>query len=516
MPFDLASAQPVKGFDLASAQPVKPTGLEWTKGVDPSLYSKEDAAANAKLKAQRDNPYSLEKVGRAISLAGRMPLDAATAIPLAAADAGVGVRNLITGEGAPSASSMYNEGLSKLGVASPNTRTEKVGQFVGTALMGSQLPIPQVKNAAPANFVSKAAATSESGLTPAQAQAAQAGKDLGMRLTPGKESGSKALQQLEAKLESQPLTSGPFTSLAKGNQEVLNTTWAKAIGEEGKTLDASTLGRAVDRLGNQFESFRSAKHIVAVDPAKTSKVIDGIEEEIRGLGAGKIRDNELVQDFEKLAQSGALNGQQLGRLSSKFGKAAYKQMSGANGDRDLGHALYAIKDHVDDLLGSGLSAAEKGAYDATRQQWRALQQLTSRVGNVNPSTGNVSGGAMANYLQQADKNGFLFGKNGSDAYQATRFAQAFKPIVGDSGTATRSTPALADLALGIPANLASRAYLTKPGSALAETLLKIGGARPSPGATTGATDATLPTISEWRNASEAQRKKLMDALQRSQ
>jgi hypothetical protein len=44
-------------------------------------------------------------------------------------------------------------------------------------------------------------------------------------------------------------------------------------------------------------------------------------------------------------------------------------------------------------------------------------------------------------------------------YQATRFAQAFKPLVGDSGTATRTmelTPL--NMMLAMPTNLAARAY----------------------------------------------------------
>jgi hypothetical protein len=116
------------------------------------------------------------------------------------------------------------------------------------------------------------------------------------------------------------------------------------------------------------------------------------------------------------------------------------------GDRDLGEALYRVKDHVDDVLAQGMSKAEAAAYADTRKQYRAFKQLTARVGNVNPNTGNVNPDALANYLQQTDKNGYLLGKNPSPHYNAVRYAQAFKPIVGDSGTATRSMNA-GDVAL---------------------------------------------------------------------
>jgi hypothetical protein len=142
-------------------------------------------------------------------------------------------------------------------------------------------------------------------------------------------------------------------------------------------------------------------------------------------------------------------------------------MMSPTGDRDWGQALYAVKNHVDDLLQSTLTGPESAEYAAARQQYRSLMQLTGRTGNLNSTTGDVSGTSIANYLQQSDKRGYLFGGNESDAYNATRFAQAFKPLVGNSGTATRSSPKLTDLALGIPANLLSRAYLSAPGGGLA-------------------------------------------------
>ena len=303
-------------------------------------------------------------------------------------------------------------------------------------------------------------------LTPAQQQAAQSGSQIGMELTPGQASGNKALQQLEAKLESQPWTSGPFTALKRSNQEALNAQWAQQIGENGTSLDASVLGRANDRLGQVFESVRDANRVLPVNPQVTTSTIDTIDQGVQGLIPGSIRDNALVKQLETITSQGSINGEQLGSLSSKLGRVAYKQMTSPSGDRDLGQALYAVKDHVDDLVEQTLKPDELATYSAARGQYRNLMTLTSRIGIVNPSTGNVSGANLANKLQQSDRQGFLFGKNQSDAYNAARFAKAFQPVVGDSGTATRSWN-LADLPIGIPSNIAARAYLTGPGGALA-------------------------------------------------
>lgn len=310
----------------------------------------------------------------------------------------------------------------------------------------------------------------EEGLTAAQQRAMEAGQQLGMRATPGTISGNRPLQQLEAKLESQPMTSGPFFALKDANQRVLNRVTGAAIGETTDSLDSVALGRAADRLSAVFDNVRTPNRIVLSDPQAISRALNGIDHEYEGLlpNNGSIRDNPLVRNLETLTQQGGINGEQLGSLTSKLGRAAWKQMSSPNGDRDMGQALYAVKDHVDDLIQSTLQPEEVQAYAQARQQYRNLMLLTSRTGIVNPASGNVSGAALANKLQQADKSGYLYGRNQSDWYNAARFAQAFKPIVGDSGTATRSmiTNPM-QLLTSVPINAGVRAYLRTPAATAA-------------------------------------------------
>jgi hypothetical protein len=56
-------------------------------------------------------------------------------------------------------------------------------------------------------------------------------------------------------------------------------------------------------------------------------------------------------------------------------------------------------------------------------------------------------------------------------YEAARFAQAFRPIVGDSGTATRMmeiTPL--NMLLSMPTNIAASAYTSAPAIATARRM----------------------------------------------
>jgi hypothetical protein len=439
-----------------------------------------------------------------------------------AMDAGVATRNLAGDAlnkalGRPATSdydlpsNMFDQALDSLTTAPKGIG--KAAEFVSTGLLGAKFPTPTGLNAADAQAIARVPAgfrpgvsnvpqlppSPVGGLTGTQRAAATQGRQLGMQLTPGQASGSVPLQQLEARLASKPMTSGPLAAIAAKNQAVLNRTAAQAIGENSPTVDAEVLGRANDRLGNVFANVRSNNRIVAADPKATSNVLDGIDNDYSGLLPNdmSIRASPLVKQLESLTGSGSINGQQLGSLSSKLGRAAYKQMSSPTGDRDLGQALYGVKDHVDDLLQSTLSPDEAAEYAAARTQYRNLLTIASRGNIVNPSTGNVNGAALAGKLQQADKSGFLYGNNQTPLYQAARFSQAFKPLVGDSGTATRSAghswlgPAallagghMAGLPMGpeaalaalpiagrVAANLGTRVYLTRPGAAVAQALL---------------------------------------------
>ena len=417
-----------------------PSGLSdlVTGGSDASRLEQE--AAN---KREIDAPVMHTWGGRA----GQIGTGALLTIPAGAALPGYGGAALIGG--AMGALTPTAQGESRGLNTTIGAGLGLAGQFTGN-LLGRWLT---ARSAPP-------------GLNAAEQAAADAGEQLGMRLTPGQQAGNVSLRQFEAKLASQPWSSGPFNALDRANREALGTVSAQAIGEAGNSVDAGVLGNAADRLGQVFESVRTPTNIVATNPQTTTNVLDTIDRTVRGLlpGNATIRDNPLVADIEQLAGSGSVTGEQLGSLSSKLGRAAYKAMSSPAGDRDWGQALYAVKDHVDDLLESSLTGPEQAAYATARQQYRALMQLT-KPGVVNPSSGAVSGATLANTLQRADRPGFLYGNNQSDLYNAARFAQAFKPVVGNSGTATRSWNPMS-MAMGIPANLLSRAYLSAPGSAV--------------------------------------------------
>lgn len=305
------------------------------------------------------------------------------------------------------------------------------------------------------------------GITPAQrelleriSQSQQITDMGGFRVTPGQASGSRPLQQLEAKLESQPMTSGTFNEIKAGNQRTLNRSVAHAIGESADVIDTTVLNQAHDRIGGVYRLVADDRKRV-IDPDAFLNNIGRIESDFEGLA--NIHQNPLVTKLMNLASKGEATGEQLQQLSSQLGKASRQNFSSPQGNRELGMALSDVKSHVDDLLQKGLSGDTAQAFSNARNQYRNLMMIESRQGILNPSTGNVSGANLASALQQKDKGGFLRGRNQSPMYDAARFAQGFKPLVGDSGTATRMPlPSPTDFVLSLPFNVATRAYTSAP------------------------------------------------------
>jgi hypothetical protein len=305
------------------------------------------------------------------------------------------------------------------------------------------------------------------GLTAAQQSILGRGKEMGFRTTPGQETGSRSLQQMEARMESSPFTSGPFNTIKDANQKILNRATAKAIGVDSAELSNPVLAQAQRQISNVYQQVASPQ-VKKVDGNTIQTGIEIVDKAFEGLTTQPFKNNIFVQQVQNIAAKGEASGNELQALSSKIGKRAKNEMTTAMGDRELGSALFQLKEMVDDALAQGLSKEQQAAFQQARANYRNLMTIRSNQGVVNPSTGNVSGLNLASALTRKDPQGFVFGSNQTPMYEAARFAQAFKPIVGDSGTATRSMEVSPlSMMLAAPTNIAARAYTAQPTANLA-------------------------------------------------
>jgi len=308
------------------------------------------------------------------------------------------------------------------------------------------------------------------GLTAAQRAILERGKAMGFRTTAGQQTGSRSLQQMEARMESSPFTSGPFNTLKDQNQRVLNRATAQAIGVNADELSNPVLALAQRNISGVYDRVSSPE----VRPVNRDTLLNGIDlidNAFEGLTTQPLKNNIFVKQLQEFAIKGEASGNQLSTLSSKLGKRAKNEATTAMGDRELGNALFQVKEMVDDALAQTLSQADRAAFQAARANYRNLMTIRTTQGTINPSSGNVSGLNLASALTRKDPQGFVFGANQTPMYEAARFAQAFRPLVGDSGTATRMmevTPMNALLAA--PFNVAARAYTSQPVANLASGL----------------------------------------------
>jgi hypothetical protein len=308
------------------------------------------------------------------------------------------------------------------------------------------------------------------GLTAAQQAILGRGKEMGFRTTPGQETGSRSLQQMEARMESSPFTSGPFNTIKDVNQKILNRATAKAIGVDSQELSNPVLAQAQRQISNVYQQVASPQ-VKKVDGNTIQTGIEIVDKAFEGLTTQPFKNNIFVQQVQNIAAKGEASGNELQALSSKIGKRAKNEMTTAMGDRELGSALFQLKEMVDDALAQGLSKEQQAAFQAARANYRNLMTIRSNQGVVNPSTGNVSGLNLASALTRKDPQGFVFGSNQTPMYEAARFAQAFRPIVGDSGTATRSMEVSPlSMMLAAPTNIAARAYTAQPTANLASRM----------------------------------------------
>jgi hypothetical protein len=298
------------------------------------------------------------------------------------------------------------------------------------------------------------------GLNASQARALKVGESLGFRVTPGVKSGSKVLQQREAAMESRPWSSGPFFEIKDANLKTGNRIVAKAIGAKSDVVDTMVLLRTDSRIGKVYDAVADDR-VRAVNQDEFLTQLAGIEEDATGLLQNNmsVGEHPLVRQLFDLVAGGKVTGKQAQNLSSKLGRAVKTNLTSASGDRELGLALLKVKDMADDVLAQGLDENMAARFKVARGEYRILKLLES-ANVTNTSNGNVSLANLGNLLARVDKKGFMYGKNQSDLYNAARFAQAFRPLVGDSGTATRSAggTTIADIALGFPVNLATRVY----------------------------------------------------------
>jgi hypothetical protein len=389
-------------------------GLEQSRAAnantDPSLFNQKDALKNQALNLLRGN---LRNVG----LAGRTVVNAATALPLAAMDAGVGARNYLTGSDYDIPSDTWNKGLDELGMVKPENITEKAADVVGQMAIGGKLPAPSAAQQAPAAFDPKAMRT----------LALEKARGAGYVVPPATTNPSL----LNRFLESWGGKTGTAQDAAAKNQLVTDALVKKDLG----------LGAADDVAEGTLPFLRSeaGKAYGPVRDVGTIRLDSKFETAIDDA-VGQL--SKVAQKFPKLAKSDVTDTLASLKAKSIDSDTAVDTISVlranadeayAAGEKQAGEAYKAAAKAMEDAIERSLGRRGADAKEMLSNFRGARQQIAktySAQKALNPELGNFDARKLAQMLNQ--------GKPLSGGMkQAGQFSQAFKEaskLATDSGS----------------------------------------------------------------------------------
>lgn len=295
------------------------------------------------------------------------------------------------------------------------------------------------------------------------------GVELGIMFKPGAQSGNIAGKQFFASASSSPLLSDIVQrTITTKNNQTLSKLTLRALGQKGNEFTDATLTNIETGLSRTRDTIAKNNPVIKVDNTFTKK-IDDITSGFETNPAILSEVDPVMRNIEKF-KSIVTKGDSI--TSGQYMKLRKQMRSLQRKFKDDAEAQAAIGDTIDafdGLFSRSVSAADKKAFDKTTQQFRLLQALEKPgvIGNDKI----IRPGALGRNFSKIFKTEFTRGDKFEtlkdlpefkDLFDATKVFNHFPDVVGDSGTATRSSlkNILGDK-LGTAATLAARPLFQK-------------------------------------------------------
>lgn len=176
----------------------------------------------------------------------------------------------------------------------------------------------------------------KSALSASKAAIARRAEELGAILTPGQRTGSTPLRQLEAGMESFPITAGKMSGIKENNQAVLNRVAAKAIGQDSDVLSESVLGRAYVTIGDKFNAVADDTIRLGDDFIDDLSRIEKNYQSVWG-SRGDPQLKAFLDDALEDATRGAISGEKYVALRSELSKKSKDAFTGSNSQIGRAH-----------------------------------------------------------------------------------------------------------------------------------------------------------------------------------
>lgn len=360
---------------------------------------------------------------RPLALAARSVVNAAMTIPSAAADFGVGIRNVIDNPrtllGEPgryeSPSAMAQRQIDRT-YGSPVTTGEKAVDLATTLAAGAAQPIPKAPGSLPANFKTAAQVTRE-----AAAQRVKDAQAAGYVLPPATGNPTGAVRALEG--VAGKLSTAQEASIR--NQYATNSLAKRALGLDEALPIGDQLPVIRQQAGDAYKAVAGAGRLQADDAFRT-KLADitsanrGAAADFPELAKTDLADEVAKIDKESFSADGALKAIKLLRDNAT---AAY-----GRGDKPMGKAYREMAGALEDVIERNLEARGKDAAGMLKA-FRDARQLIAKTYSVenalNPATGNVSATKLG---AQLDRGKPLSGELRQIAQTSKAFPKATREV----------------------------------------------------------------------------------------
>lgn len=377
-PYDQFDANPYDQFDAPPAAPERTTGQE---------------------------------LDRQVGLALRVVPETLAAIPLAAADFGVGLRNLVTGSRYESPSVMFKQGMDAIFPKRETPLEEGVG-IVGNIVAGSKIPVPsglkQGSPVAPQGF--KTARELAAGVTAGNVRAAQ---DAGYVIPPATSNPTATNKTLEG-------IAGKLTTAQAASAKNQATTMRLASRALGLPEDVPLTPEAIQAVraeaGKAYEAVRGAGTVQMDDQLAAAlnaaeAATKGANRSFPGLASTPAEERIAALRQPQFDAGDAVDAIRILR--------DYASTAGAQGEKFAAKTYQAVAKALEDSLDRHLAASgNAGAVKAFREARQLIAKTYTVEKAFNQATGQVSATKLAGELSKGKP---MTG----ELRQAAEFGQAF-------------------------------------------------------------------------------------------
>lgn len=253
--------------------------------------------------------------------------------------------------------------------------------------------------------------------------------------------GSRPLKVIRSVMESLPLTADKQAAINEAKRAAFNRAVLSNVGETADKATPDVLNAARSRIGDVFNDVSARNNVNLGDDflEAIAKVDSAVTPFSNAQIKGSMHSPGLIDKALDLAGKGTISGQEYQKVRTVLGKSSADAFN--SGNSELGGALKAIRNSLDEAATNSISGADQDAWRQARQQWQNLKVLEKAAApnSADAVAGNVSPAKLAQALMSVDKNGMIYGTRGDNMGDLARIGQAFvKEQIPNSGTAERS------------------------------------------------------------------------------